>query len=112
MDIAFRPVHFWVADLKPHGYNCAMSPFADSDDAAAVFEDFEQVVAGLGGQGFEAPVVEDEQVDGDMALGRALSPSGGPMGHEDGVLALLRNIARGPEFADTPVVLRERDQNA
>ena len=47
-----------------------------------------------------------------MALGRALSPSGKPMGHEDGVLALLRNIARGPEFADTPVVLRERDQNA
>ncbi len=34
----------------------------------AVFEDFQKVMAALGRQGFETPVVEDEQIDGGEAL--------------------------------------------
>jgi hypothetical protein len=36
--------------------------------AIAVLEDFQEVVAGLGGQGLEAPVVEDQQIDGGETL--------------------------------------------
>ena len=36
--------------------------------AVAVLEDFEEVVAGLRGQGFETPVVEDQEVDGAEAF--------------------------------------------
>ena len=36
--------------------------------AVTVFEDFQQVVPGLGIEGFEAPVVDDEQLDGAEGL--------------------------------------------
>ena len=47
-----------------------------------------------------------------MALGRALSPSGEPMGHEESVLALLRNTAEGlcPDISTTP--RQQKTQNA